>query len=636
MGGVVDIAAHVVLHHHADLLADLLAHHLTADFGFRLPDHVAGIIGHVVHHIRGDQVTAVDGGRHSRGHLDQGELLGLTEGGGIEVGDHVLHFLLGFGDAPGLKGQVNSGGLGQAKGLIVVIEEIRIHLLGGLDKVEVAALVERPRHVQPAVGAALGAAVGVLPFGTLKYRQAAAAVKLLAGIHQAGIQRGGGRHELKDRAGIIQFCHSLVFPLGLPDHALKRNFFAGNFLFGPVVLNLGAGLGADHAVGNQIRHVVLAQAALQGGDLLRREGAARVVQNGLEFGFRDGIGIIGVELGLGGHAINGAGLDIHHNGAAAVLDIVILNGLGQLGFQNALDIIVDGQVKIGAVDGIMGVGFLVGQLIAPGVLAADGAARRAGKLFVIGFFQPVYSAAVAAAEAQNRREEGTAGVFPGGGGLLVHGKDLLLFGVFIAFGQTVGHPLGVGIVNHGLGGHHIHAGGNDTVLLVGAAELCLNLFRSGGAAQQLTDFLTGLLHIVLIALGRVGDDVPHHRGLGQQFAGGGIDGTACGGNPLIGKLLFGGLNPVLLRVAKLQHIELVNEQAKTEDDENRHNDQRAQTQRQVSHMALLGFAAGRVGFLGHGSVPSVKRYNVKKACSGWDARLSAKRKQITDQSCRSG
>ena len=388
MGGVVDIAAHVVLHHHADLLADLLAHHLTADFGFRLPDHVAGIIGHVVHHIRGDQVTAVDGGRHSRGHLDQGELLGLTEGGGIEVGDHVLHFLLGFGDAPGLKGQVNSGGLGQAKGLIVVIEEIRIHLLGCLDKVEVAALVERPRHVQPAVGAALGAAVGVLPFGTLKYRQAAAAVKLLAGIHQAGIQRGGGRHKFKDRAGIIQFCHSLVFPLGLPDHALKRNFFAGNFLFGPVVLNLGAGLGADHAVGNQIRHVVLAQAALQGGDLLRREGAARVVQDGLEFGFRDGIGIIGVELGLGGHAINGAGLDIHHNGAAAVLDIVILNGLGQLGFQNALDIIVDGQVKIGAVDGIMGVGFLVGQLIAPGVLAADGAARRAGKLFVIGFFQP--------------------------------------------------------------------------------------------------------------------------------------------------------------------------------------------------------------------------------------------------------
>ena len=189
---------HVVFHHGADLLTDFLADDLALDVGFGLPYHVAGVVRHIIHHIGGHQVAAVHGGSHGGCHLDQGQLLGLAERGGIQVGFHLFHLLLGFGDAFCFIRQVNAGSLGQAKGLEVVIKELGAHFFCYLDKVQVAAVVQRPGHIQPAVGVALGAAVAVFPLGIGEYCQVAAAVKLLVRPHQAGIQRRSGRHELKD------------------------------------------------------------------------------------------------------------------------------------------------------------------------------------------------------------------------------------------------------------------------------------------------------------------------------------------------------------------------------------------------------------------------------------------------------
>ena len=189
---------HVVFHHGADLLTDFLADDLALNVGFSLPYHVAGVVRHIIHHIGGHQVAAVHGGSHGGCHLDQGQLLGLAERGGVQVRFHLLHLLLGFGDALCLIRQVNASGLGQAKRLVVVIKEFGAHFFRHLDKVQVAAVVQRPGHIQPAVSVALGAAVAVFPLGIGEYCQVAAAVKLLVRPHQAGIQRRSGRHELKD------------------------------------------------------------------------------------------------------------------------------------------------------------------------------------------------------------------------------------------------------------------------------------------------------------------------------------------------------------------------------------------------------------------------------------------------------
>ena len=219
--------AHVILHHGAQQRADLLRDDLTADGRLRLADHVAGFIGDGIHHVGRHQIAPVDYGRHGGCHLQRRDRHVLAEGGGVQVGLDVLHVLRVVVDHPaGLVGQVNAGGLVEPERLKIIVAHPGAHLLGGLHKVDVAAVVQRASHVQLAVGHAVGAAVGVLILGALVDHIAAGCTVIhLIGGDQAGIQRRGRRDQLEHRTGIVQLGDVFVFPLGLPQHALQDGVF---------------------------------------------------------------------------------------------------------------------------------------------------------------------------------------------------------------------------------------------------------------------------------------------------------------------------------------------------------------------------------------------------------------------------
>ena len=153
--------AHLVLHHLPDDLAGTLADDLTAHICADLLNDIAVGIGDLIHHMGGDQIPAVDGGRNGGAHLQRGDGHGLTEGGGSQlhlaqlVGAVVLHKV-------GLAGQVHAGAGGKAEGIEVVIELLRADALPQLDVVDVAALAQRLGHIEQAVRLASGAVVGLL------------------------------------------------------------------------------------------------------------------------------------------------------------------------------------------------------------------------------------------------------------------------------------------------------------------------------------------------------------------------------------------------------------------------------------------------------------------------------------------
>ena len=249
------------LHHRKQLGADFLGDDLTADVGFGLGHHVARLIGDFIHHIGRDQIPAVGDCRHRRCHLQRGDGLVLTKRRRVQVGVHVCH-LLGIVDVgpAGFVGQVNAGGLGEAERLDIVVENRGLQGLRRLDKPDVAAVVQRLRHILQAVGVAQGAVVGVLVFfGILVDGQLAAAVEFLLGGHHAGIQPGCRRDQLEHRAGDVQLGNVFVFPLGFAQHTLQAGVLAAD---GVAVL-VQCGFGADAPVRHNVRDLLFAQAALQ-------------------------------------------------------------------------------------------------------------------------------------------------------------------------------------------------------------------------------------------------------------------------------------------------------------------------------------------------------------------------------------
>ena len=557
--------AHVVLHHLAQLFADFLGDNLTADVGLGLADYVARIIGHAVHHIGSDQITAVDHRRNSRGHLDGGDFLGLAESGGIQVGLDLLHVGLGLGNAFGFIGQVDAGGLGQAESLVIVIEKFRAHELGHLDEVQVAALFQSAGHIQRAVNRAVGAAIRCFPLGAFVDSQFTVAVKHLAGIHQAGIQRRSGGDQLKNRAGEIQFGHSFILPLRFPDITLQSGVF----------------LGGKDTVLHDGGHVVLTQTGLQQVDFIRRESL--ILQHRRQSCILDSVGVVGVKLVHGGHGQDGTTVHIHHDYGTAVHHAVFRQGLAQVFFHYRLDIVVDGQVQVITVDGVIHFPFVV-RCIAPGVLAGDAASGRACQFFLVGFFQAINTLAVGVGEAQHRGQERPVGIAAGRGLLGVQLEDggPILFGV--AFVQGT---LGVGVLYNGVLGGQVHPLGQDLILAVPVTEFFQNAFRRHGAAQQIGDILGSLGNVAFVAAGRVRHNVPDRGAFGQDFAGGSIDRPPGSGDLFIRKLLFRRTHPVFFGVAQLQRIQLIDQKPHTEDDEQRHQQQRAHPQCVIDGMPVV-------------------------------------------------
>ena len=165
--------------------------------------------------------------------------------------------------------------------------------------------------------------------------------------------------------------------------------------------------------------------------------------------------------------------------------------------------------------------------------------------------------------------------------------------------------------------YHINALGNHAVLAVRFAQLLLNFFRADAPVQQFADFLAGFRHIILVALGRVGNNVPHHTAFGQQFAVSGINRAARGGDLGIGKLLFRRLNTVLLSIPDLQGIQLINQNAAPRSDKADHQQQNHDASVQRKRMILPRLRAAAVvmtrglilvvGLLWHRFIPLQKR-----------------------------
>ena len=154
-------------------------------------------------------------------------------------------------------------------------------------------------------------------------------------------------------------------------------------------------------------------------------------------------------------------------------------------------------------------------------------------------------------------------------------------------------------------------------LAVRFAQLLLNFFRADAPVQQFADFLAGFRHIILVALGRVGNNVPHHTAFGQQFAVSGINRAARGGDLGIGKLLFRRLNTVLLSIPDLQGIQLINQNAAPRSDKADHQQQNHDASVQRKRMILSRLRAAAVvmtrglilvvGLLWHRFIPLQKR-----------------------------
>ena len=348
-GVVVPFPVDIVFHHGKQLAADLLGDDLTADTCLGLGDDVAVLIGDGIHHIGGDQIAAVGNGRHGRGHLHRGYGLVLAEGCRIEVCIDLRH-LLGVVDAcpAGLIGQVDAGGLGEAERLNIVVEYLRLQCFGCLNEPEVAAVVQRTRHVLFIVDIAVGAAVGMLPpLASLIDGQAAAAVEGLAGAHDAGIQPCRCGDELEHRAGHIQLSDVLILPLCLAHHTLQLGVFAGDL----VAVLINRFIAADLAVSDDVLDRLFPKAALQPVDVLGVD--LLFIQNGRHFGIRDLVWVVGVKLLDGCHSQNCAGLDIHNDGAAAAVYREGVHRLGQVLLHDGLHIFVNRQVQIVAVNGLV-------------------------------------------------------------------------------------------------------------------------------------------------------------------------------------------------------------------------------------------------------------------------------------------
>ena len=299
--------------------------------------------------------------------------------------------------------------------------------------------------------------------------------------------------------------------------------------------------------------------------------------------------VIGVEVRLGRHGQDRAGLDIHHDGAAAVFHRVGCDGLVQVPLHDLLHIHVQREHQIGAVLCGKGGGVLVCNGIAHCIFQGDGAAVHTGKGGLIGFFQSVGANALAVRKAQHRRSKGAVGVAPVKVCACRHRDAALAGAVIRVFVRLVElrnvffHRQLHGIVHFGrqhcIG--RVHIDKRIIYLLI----LLLILFRRGihgiqiftvagkqtqrqlpahlgadGRVRRADDiffFFRSGLRIQSRAVLGVGPDIPYPVGGSQRNAGGIIDLAADGLDGDILQLLLGGLLPVSLAAHDLDAVQAV-------------------------------------------------------------------------------
>ena len=511
----------------------------------------------------GDQIAAVDRRRHRRAHLQGGHRHGLAKSGGGQL--HLAHVLVGVVlHVAGLVGQVHAGALGKAKGLEVVVKGLDPDPLAQLDEVDVAAVQQGVGQVLGAVAVAPGAVVGLLGHGI-----GAAAVEggVVGGV--ARVHPHGRGDDLKDAAGIVQLGDGLVFPHDVPEIAR--------------VVGVGVQDLVAVFVGDKGAVLVFQIDAVQLG-----LGPDQLFQIRLDGGVV--VGGVGGEIRLGSHGQDAPGVDVHHDGAAPVLDGVGGDGLVQVFFHHFLDGGVQRQHQAVAVLGVVGDGAAVRDGVAPGVADGDGPAVRSRQDIVVGFFQPVKAFPVRIGKAQHRRRKRPVGIIAlvGAGrgqgppaaaldGVAVGDVllDGLLDGVVDLFGQHLvrgvdlaqGRIDGLVLLGIRLGGgvHLVQADAVPRQKAEGQLPADLAAGRGVQGADGGLHFPAGggvgggdgLAVVECGGIAGVAPDVPHHAGGGQHLAGGVVDlapGCLDGG---VQQLLVAGVAAVHLAVADLDIVKAV-------------------------------------------------------------------------------
>ena len=179
------------------------------------------------------------------------------------------------------------------------------------------------------------------------------------GVHgrHAGVDAHSGGDDLEHRAGVVQLGDGLVLPQDIPVVAGIVRFLVQNFVAQLVGDVVAVGVLFIDAVKLRLCVHQLVEVGLVGG----------VVQR-----------VVGVKVRLGGHGKDGAGPDVHHDGAAAVFHRVGCNGFVQVPLRDLLHVHIQRQHQIGAVLGGKGGGVGVCNSVAHRVALGDGAAVHTG------------------------------------------------------------------------------------------------------------------------------------------------------------------------------------------------------------------------------------------------------------------
>ena len=330
-----------------------------------------------------DQIAAVDGRGHSGAHLQRGDGHCLTKGRGSQLHFAQLVGLIILHEAR-LTGQVHAGAAGKAKGIEVVIEGLGANALAQLDIVDIAALTQSFGQCDGAVGFVACAVVGLLCHAV-----STGAGKGGVDVCKAGVHAHGRGDHLEHTAGVVQLGDGLVFPLDIAEVAGVIALLVQNAV-AVCVLQLVAVL---------ILFVDAVQLRLSAHQLVEVIQICAVVQR-----------VVGVKIRLGSHGKDGTGLDVHHDGAAAVFHRVGCNGFVQIPFHDLLHIHIQRKHQIGAILGCKGGGILVRNGVAVGIALGNGAAIHTGQRGLIGFFQTVSTNAVRIGKAQHCRCKRSVGV----------------------------------------------------------------------------------------------------------------------------------------------------------------------------------------------------------------------------------
>ena len=155
------------------------------------------------------ELSAVHHGAHGCGHFHVGDLAALTKGAGRQL--HRAHAVSGVVQALfRLGGQVDAGGLPQAKGGKIIAESLLAQPRPDLDKALVAGVFQCLGHGLAAVALVVGT---VEP--RARHRDRVSTVKGRVPGDGTGVQRRRACDEFEHAAGLVQVAHRLVAPLGL-------------------------------------------------------------------------------------------------------------------------------------------------------------------------------------------------------------------------------------------------------------------------------------------------------------------------------------------------------------------------------------------------------------------------------------